>query len=205
MDSKYVSITGVILAGGKSSRIGKDKAFLRIGEETIIERMLSSIRHIFKEVVIVTKVTDRFRYSGVRVIKDLARLQNPLVGIYTALMVSKSSYCFIFACDMPFLNKELIRYMVSVRTGYDIVIIIDKKGFHPLHAIYSTRCLDIIKEHMHIQDFKVTDLLRLVKVKQLNNRVLLRFDPQQKALFNINTQSELRLAREIYKRDMEVQ
>lgn len=195
--SLKANVTAAILAGGSSKRMGRDKALLKIGGLTIIERIICVISPIFKELIIVAKATEKLHYPGIKVVKDLNDFQNPIVGIYTALKAAKFSRCFVFACDMPFLNPELIRYMVSIHTGCDIIIPQDTSGEHPLHSIYSKRCLAAIKSRIHQKDFKVGDVLKLFKVRRLTNRILLELDPEQTALFNINTLPELILARRI--------
>ncbi|MDO8525689.1 MAG: molybdenum cofactor guanylyltransferase, partial [Candidatus Omnitrophota bacterium] len=111
-----LEITGIVLAGGKAARMrgSCDKAFLKVGGKTIIDRQLKALRNIFKEIMIVTNSPDRYKdRKGVKIIPDLVREKGPLGGIYSGLSASGSFYNFVTACDMPFINEGLVKYMIK--------------------------------------------------------------------------------------------
>src|SRR3990167_7393360 len=141
-------ITAIILAGGKSSRMGFDKAFLRIRHRPIIADILDKLKNIFDEILIVISPSRAFGYSAnstdLRVVSDVFPEKGPLGGIYTGLLNSKTKYNFVAACDMPFLNAALIRYLVEHKGDYDIIIPKMGKEFHPLFGIYSKNCIGVI-------------------------------------------------------------
>src|SRR3989338_1265003 len=119
MNSK---ITGVILAGGKSSRMGRDKAFIRFSEGPMIEILINKLSSLFEDLLIITNKPHAYRKYGIKTANDAISGCGPLGGILSALLLSKNKYNFIFACDMPFLNKNLIRYMIGRMKDYDAVI-----------------------------------------------------------------------------------
>ena len=106
-------MTGIILAGGKSTRIGKDKALLKISREYLIKLVLERLKSVFKNVLVVTGDPSRYKFLKVPVIKDAVYQKGPLGGIYTGLLYSKDDYNFICGCDMPFLNSNLLNFILT--------------------------------------------------------------------------------------------
>ena len=105
-------MTGIILAGGHSKRLGKDKAFITIGNSRVIEGIVNKLSAIFTDVIIVTKSPETYKYLGAKLVRDLMPESGSLIGIYSGLVSSNNDYNFIVGCDMPFLNISLIKYMM---------------------------------------------------------------------------------------------
>lgn len=188
-------MTGIVLAGGKATRMGGayDKAFLKIGSETIIERQLKALRNFFKEIIIVTNSPDRYKeLKKVKIISDIVRERGPMGGIYSGLSASGSFYNFVVACDMPFIDKSLVRYIIGDKDGYDIVIPRIGKRFHPLFGVYSKNCISPIEKMLKYNRLKVTDIFSKVKTRFLSRREIERFDKDASSLLNINTPDELK-------------
>lgn len=191
------SSTALILAGGMSKRMGTEKAFLRFGPSTLLEHVLSIVRPIFKEVLIVAKEEAPFQRYGVRVVTDLFPKADAMGGIATGLSRARGQFVFAFACDMPFLNKDLISYMVDQRTGYDLVIPRSRRGPEPLFAVYSKRCLPILKGRIERGERKLADLSGQVRTRIISGEEIHQFDPQERSFINVNTVSEYLQALEV--------
>ncbi len=214
-------MTGVILAGGKNSRIGLNKAFLEIGGKRIIERTVEIYKKIFDNILIITNTPEDYQYLTESVIlsevknlefkiyTDLIPDRGSLGGIYTGLHYSKSDYTFFTACDMPFLNEKVVRHIIKgaracpelVSGGrgqrakdYDIIVPYFKRRLHPLHAVYSKRCLPIFKEMVEEERLKIKDLFLKFKVRRVTDIPETKLPP----FFNINTIEDFKRADKMY-------
>jgi molybdenum cofactor guanylyltransferase len=187
-------LTGIILAGGKASRMGgRAKPFLKINKKTLISIQLSSLRKVFKKIIIVTNSRQRYRnLKGVELVPDIIAGIGPLGGIYSGLLASKSFYNFVVACDMPFINTELIKHMFAKAPGYDIVIPKIDGRHEPLFCIYSKACILSVSRMAAKKIFKIKVLLPLVKVKEITKKEVLSYGNPEKIFVNINTARELK-------------
>ncbi|MBI4713447.1 MAG: molybdenum cofactor guanylyltransferase [Planctomycetes bacterium] len=183
------NITAVILAGGKSSRIGTNKAFLKIGERTFIEIIIDKLAPLFGQILISAKSPSGYRRfataRGVKIITDRHPGRGSLVGIYSALKSARTGYIFVAACDMPLVTTGLIKRLVKYRRDYDVVIPRTANGLEPLCAVYSRKCLKHISGLLRRNNLKIIDFFPDVKVKQV--RV------SGRPVFNINTPADYRL------------
>ena len=186
-----LEITGIILAGGKSHRMGEDKAFIKIAEKPIIETIIDLFHKVFKETLIVTHRKDSYLYLKVGVYEDIFPEQGALGGLYTGLFRSNSFNSFVAACDMPFLNKGVINYLCQQADGYDVVVPRTEDGFQPLHALYSKRCLGPIETILMEEKTRIVDLYPLVRVRVVDFREFVSVDPEMQSFVNINTPEEL--------------
>jgi molybdenum cofactor guanylyltransferase len=186
-----LQISGIILAGGKSQRMGEDKAFIKIGEKPIIETIIDLFQKVFKETLIVTNRKDSYLYLKVGVYEDIFPEQGALGGLYTGLFRSNSFNSFVAACDMPFLNKGVINYVCQQADGYDVVVPRTEDGFQPLHALYSKRCLGPIETILTEEKTRIVDLYPLVRVRVVDFREFVSIDPEMQSFVNINTPEEL--------------
>lgn len=183
-------MTGIILAGGENARMGLNKALLRIDGHTIIEHIVEVINYIFSEILVVTNSPGDFKFLKLKSVRDVTSTRGSLAGIYSGLVHSKTHYSFFFACDMPFIKPDLIKFMMGESQGHDVVIPQGKGGLEPLHAIYSKNCIDPIKDQFSRSDFKIVDFFPQVKVKLIDQSTITRFDPGQIGFFNINTRAD---------------
>lgn len=190
-------MTGIILTGGKSSRMGRNKAFLKINGDVIIERIVRLFKELFDEVILVTNSPDEYRRLNTRIVADIYPKSGSLIGIYSGLYHASSQYAFAAACDMPFLKKGFIEYLIKQKDGYDIVIPFSPDGQQPLHAIYSKTCLKPMEDQIKKDMLKIVDILPRLSVRYVKEDEIIPFDPEFKSFFNVNTPSEFQKAEEM--------
>ena len=184
-------MTGVILSGGKSSRMGMNKAFLEIEGKPLIDRITSTVRNIFQEVILVTNAPLDYLDQGCIIASDIFKNKGALGGIYTGLFYASFDHAFIAACDMPFLNRSFIEHMIECVDKYDIVVPEAPDGLQPLHAIYSKRCLNPIKKLMDADNLKITAFYKGLKTMVIPEEDIKPFDPEGKLFINVNSRKDL--------------
>lgn len=234
------AISGIILAGGKSRRMGTDKALLRLGGQTLIENVIGKVSQLSQEVIVVAN--DPQKYKGlvtsslastrarrtnsrmnsgtrqrarqVRLVSDVRPGKGALGGIYSGLLAGSHFHSLVVACDMPFLNLNLLRYMAILAPGYDVIIprvaarvsfshqppskgsvTAREEHLHPLHAIYSKRCLEPIEELLDKGDLRIIAFFPQVRVRYVEQEEIDPFDPQHLSFFNINTPADVERAK----------
>ena len=187
-------VTSIILAGGRNLRLGSSKALEIIGGKSLIERVVERVKLVSNQTLIVISQGQLALPVTVeaKVLVDLYPGKGPLGGIYTGLLASPSSHSVVVACDMPFLNIELLRYMIELSPGFDAVVPRLGEGrVEPLHAIYSKGCLDNMKTQLEHNQLRVSRFLDTVRVRYVERVECQRFDPQLLTFFNVNCQSDL--------------
>ena len=138
----YNDITGVILSGGRSSRMGVNKSFLKLGNQTIIERIVDLMKSIFSEVIIITNTTDEYKFLNLHLYEDIYKWKGPLAGIHSALVHSKTDKVFVISCDVPLMSREMIEYIINHKSDKPIVFC-EAAGYHqPLVGVYSKKIFD---------------------------------------------------------------
>jgi molybdopterin-guanine dinucleotide biosynthesis protein A len=190
----------IILAGGKSKRLGRNKINEVIGGITLLNRVVNVLSAFNGEIILVTaedsSLPDTFTYAKISKVQDLYPGKGMIGGIITGLSASKNFYNLVVAADMPFLNPVLIRYMISNAKGNDLVAYKNQNELEPLHAIYTKNCLPILEEIL-LKDRRIFELLGQVKVRYLSPAEINQYDPNKISFFNVNTESDLRIANEI--------
>jgi len=181
------SMTGVILSGGKSTRMGTNKAFLEIEGKRLIDRITLMFRDIFREVILVTNSPLDYLDQDCVIAVDIFKNKGALGGIYTGLFHASFDHVFVSACDMPFLNRSFIEHMIKYADRYDIVVPEPPDGLQPLHAIYSKRCLSPIKKLMDTGNLKITGFYKGLKTMVIPEADIKPFDPKGKMFMNVNT------------------
>lgn len=184
-------LTGIILSGGKSTRMGEDKAFIEIGGIPIIQRTYALFQRLFKEIIIVTDHKEGFSNLDAKIYSDLIPSRGALGGLYTGLFFSRFPYVFCVGCDMPFIKESLILFLMSRIEGYDVIVPKTKDGLEPLHAIYSKNCLEPIKRVFMDNKHKIIDVYPLVRVKIIEENEYSFLDPMNESFINVNTPEEL--------------
>jgi molybdenum cofactor guanylyltransferase len=184
--------TGIILAGGKNSRMGVNKAFLEIDKTRLIENTLNIYNQIFSEIIIVTNDPLAYiEFSDATIVTDIYKGKGPLGGIYTGLFYAKNHYSFVSACDMPFLNKDFILFMLEQTGKYDVIVPDLPEGFQALHAIYSRNCLFPIKRMIDADELKIKDLYKKVRLLSITEEKIKPFEKNGRFFLNINTPQDL--------------
>ncbi len=194
MTNRHVGVTSIILAGGKNLRLGSSKALQIIGGKSLIERVVERVKLVSAQTLIVTSPEQPAPpvAGGVEVLVDIYPGKGPLGGIYTGLLASPSSHSIVVACDMPFLNVELLGYMIELSGGFDAVVPRSGGGrLEPLHAVYSKSCLDSMKTQLEHNQLSIARFLDTVRVRYVERSECQRLDPQLLTFFNINYQSDL--------------
>lgn len=196
-----MKISCVILAGGKSARLGHDKVLERIGNTSLLEQVISRLEPLSEKIIIVTAngrtFTGLANRPNVKIVSDILPGKGSLGGIYTGLVESDSFYNLIVAADMPFVNTALLGYMIGICEGYDFVLPRVNGLYEPLHAVYSRNCIRAIEEIFKQGKKVIIELFNYVKVRYVEAEEVDRFDPQHLSFFNINTREELERARKI--------
>lgn len=186
-----LNMTGILLAGGKSSRMGKNKAFLELNGKPVIERNLEILQSIFSEVLISSNSPELYTQYNAKVVEDHYVEQGPLGGIQACLREAASEYCFFAACDIPFLNPDLIRFMASLAEKYDIVAPKTAEGIHPLYAFYKrSSCLPKIEKSLKEGILKTIDFFDQCSVRYISESEIEQFGDLQLLLYNVNTPDE---------------
>jgi len=190
--------TGVILAGGKNSRFsGKNKALVSIGGKRILDRIYEVFAILFDKIILVTNDPLQYMEWDFDIVTDIFPIRSSLTGIHTGLFYITTPYAFFVACDIPFIKKELIEFLLdSVEPSIDIVIPETSKGVEPLCSVYSKRCLKPIEEQLEKKSLKIQQVFQKVRVKKISEDILRTFDPDLVSLSNINTPDDLAKAKQ---------
>jgi molybdopterin-guanine dinucleotide biosynthesis protein A len=190
-------MTGIILAGGRSQRMGNNKAFMDSGGIPLFERVYRIFREIFSEIIIVANDVLPFeRYEAI-LRRDIILGKGALGGLYTGLFHSSNYHAFCSACDMPFLNPRVIKYMGKERDEYDVIVPKTHDGLHPLHAIYSKKCLNPMSQSLDRNDLKIVNFFQQVRVRYIEEMEIREFDPDMRSVINVNTAEEMEAVRNI--------
>lgn len=205
MVCKESEVTSIILAGGRGSRLGREKSGELIAGEGLVKRAVGRLSPLNGEILIVISQRQSkasfVSYAEAKTVVDLYPETNSLGGIYTGLVHSTSFHNLVVACDMPLLNLDLLRHLIGLSSGFDIVVPRIGDMRQPLHAIYTKNCLLPIEIQIKQGNLRVTQLLDSVSVKYVEKDEMDRFDPEHLSFFNINTQEDLETARMLAERE----
>jgi len=173
----------IVLAGGRNTRLGMDKAFLEIGGQPIIERIVERMVKIGDDVLLVTNTPKQFAYLGLRMVGDVQPGQGALGGLYSGLLAARHEYL------------KLLRYMALLTPGQDVVVPRMGDLLEPLHAIYSRACLKPIERVLARGGRRIVEFFPEVRVRYVDQREIDILDPKHLSFFNVNTPADLDLAR----------
>ena len=190
-------VTGVILAGGRSTRMGSDKALLPHQGGRFIEAIHRRMEELFEEVIVATGDTDRYDFLPCRRVTDLYHGMGALGGIHAALRASGPDKIFVVACDMPHLAPDLIRHLCSLADGTDVVVPEGEGGLlEPLHAVYGKDVLPAVEDALRDGRCRVVSFFDRVRVRRVPLEDVARIDPGLRVFRNINTPGEYRSFRD---------
>jgi molybdopterin-guanine dinucleotide biosynthesis protein A len=193
-------MTAIILAGGKSSRLGRSKALQVIEGKNLIQWVIDRLVILSTEIIIATAHGEAIPCSSAVRIKTVADTypgEGPLVGIYSGLIASSSSRAIVVGCDTPFLSVGLLEYMTQICSTFDVIVPRIKNKLEPLCAVYSKNCLVPIQGLLEQDELRIRKLFSMVKVKYVEEDEINRFDPEHLSFFNINSQADLDRARKL--------
>lgn len=191
-----------ILAGGKSHRMGHNKALLTVGGIPIIERVIGVAGAFAPDVtpVIVTNTPAEYAYLGLPMLADSATEAGAIGGIHAALthaVEKRIAWTLVLACDMPFVSAKLLRLMYAHTTDTEIIVPQVAGYTHMLHAFYHQRVLTQVTQAIANREFAVRHLLQHVQVKTITETTLTQHRIPLHALMNCNTPAELAEARRL--------
>ena len=176
---KIKNITAIILSGGKSSRIGTDKALLKLGNRKVIEVIFSVLDKIFQNIIIITNKIDEFRFLNTDLYTDIFPGFGPLSGIHSGLHHSETERNFVISVDMPLITYDLISYIGNYKSMKDIIIPTSPKKYYVLCALYKKSCLDVAENLLKKasteksiksgkSSVKLFDLINIMKTEYLD-------------------------------------
>ncbi|BCV22102.1 putative molybdenum cofactor guanylyltransferase [Moorella sp. Hama-1] len=188
---------GIVLAGGKSTRMGTNKALLPLRDKSLLATVVAALRPLFAEIIVVTNTPELYRDLGARLVRDVIPGRGPLSGFHAGLLASPYWHNFIVACDMPFLDPALISYLLGRAPGYDAVVPRRGEYLQPLHAVYSRGCLPAIEACLKKGEYQAFAFYPRVRVRYIDvDRLKDRgFNDPEEVFFNINTPADLARAR----------
>jgi molybdopterin-guanine dinucleotide biosynthesis protein A len=190
-ESTILTVSGIVLAGGHSSRLGTDKSFINVNGQSLIEHIVAKLTRLSDDVIIVTNSPDEYDHLEARLVGDIYPGKGALGGIYSGLRAAANAYSLVVACDMPFLDLNLLRYMIILAREHDVVIPRIGGLTEPLHAIYSKNCLEPIDRLLARGGLKIIDFFSEVRVRYVEEGEVDIFDPQHLSFFNVNTPNDL--------------
>ena len=195
-----LTVSGIVLAGGQSSRLGTDKSFVNMNGQPLIEQIVAKLARLSDDVIIVTNSPEKYDHLEARLVGDIYPGKGALGGIYSGLRAVANAQSLVVACDMPFLDLNLLRYMILLARGHDVVIPRIGGFPEPLHAIYSKICLEPIDRLLTRKELKIIDFFSEVRVRYVEEGEVDIFDPQHLSFFNVNTLSDLEEMKKLARR-----
>lgn len=191
-------VTGVIQAGGKSTRMGgQPKALMELGGRRIIERVMTALEAAVDDVLVVTNTPELYAFLGVPMVPDIYPDHGSLGGIYSGLKAVSGEAAFTVACDMPFLRPDIVRLVVERAGAGDVVIPRVEGVYETLHAAYRKTCLAPMEERLIQGRLKITDFFDAVRVVPIEEAELARYGNPVIVFMNVNTPEELARAQAI--------
>ena len=188
---------GVILAGGRSRRIGANKAEMLIAGEPLLRRVADRLAPVVDEVLVVGPQALARLVPEARVVEDMVEPTGPLGGLYTALHATAHAHIFLLACDMPFVQPGLVRAMLALAKTTpvaDVIVLRSDFGIQPLHAVYARSCLPAVEQALTSDDHSLHALLGRLSFVTIGDEIVRREDLQGLSAFNANTPDDWQFA-----------
>tara|TARA_Y100000814_G_scaffold288463_1_gene259974 strand:+ start:376 stop:1011 length:636 start_codon:yes stop_codon:yes gene_type:complete len=198
-------VTGIILAGGKSSRLGRDKAWEDVGGQRIIDRVIGALQSSCDEVLIIGDRPERQNELSlpkcIQYRSDELKGRGSIGGLYTGLKSSDTLWSLVVACDMPFISRELIRFMLSMisKNRCDAIVPIINGRYQPTHALYNSTCIPFIEKNISSGNFRMDSYFDEIYLEEISEDVINSIKGAELSFFNVNTEDDLFTAREQYK------
>jgi molybdopterin-guanine dinucleotide biosynthesis protein A len=190
-------VSAIVLAGGKSERLGQDKALLKLDGNYLLRDLLHDLATLSDDLLVVADDIDRLAQFGVRVVPDARPGMGPIGGIHAGLQAMRHFRGVFVGCDMPLLNLPLLRHMAQLSSDFDVVIPRVVNQVEPLHAVYSKVCLQPMEAALERGERRVISFFSQVLVRYVEKEEIERFDPQHLSFFNINTPDDLTQVRRL--------
>lgn len=184
-------LTGAVLAGGKSRRYGRNKAFEIFQGRRLVDRSVESLRPFCDPVLLVANDLQLYFDVEANLVQDILMHQGPLGGVYTALLFSPHDWVFVKATDMPFLISGLPTMMLNFLEGFDVVVPVCKGLYEPLLALYSRRCIPSVASALGSGKRQVISFYEKVRIREVSEELWRSVDPQGLSFRNINSPGDL--------------
>lgn len=184
-------LTTAIQAGGGSTRMGSDKSFVQFRGRPMIEVVREKVEDLGNELIVITNNPQPYAYLDLPLYGDIFPDCGPLAGIHAALAAAEYPYVLVVACDMPLLNRSLLRHLISLKETADVIVPRWERFPEPLHAIYSRACLPAIETYLRENQLKTIAFFADVTVRYVEREEIMRFDPQGQSFTNVNTPQDL--------------
>lgn len=186
----------VIQAGGQSTRMGQDKGLLQFGKYKMVEYILYQVSGMGEKNFIVSNRPEEYKEFGLPVYTDIYHNIGPLGGFHTIFSFLEMEYALVLACDMPFINRDLINYLLSLASDYDIIVprLNHNKFVKPFRAVYSKRCMPAVEKAIEQNHRRVISFFDDVRVRYLEKDEIHIYDPDERSFFNVNTPEDLQKA-----------
>jgi molybdopterin-guanine dinucleotide biosynthesis protein A/molybdopterin converting factor small subunit len=196
MTEKWIksSVSAGILAGGKSSRMGRPKALLPFDGQPLIVHIVRQLQELLADIVVVGAPEQELPPLPVTLVRDDVAYQGPVGGIYYGLRAIGKEVCFVTSCDVPFLNLSLISYLISQIENYDVVAPYWQDRFQPLHAVYRRSVLPLLQQQLERGELRPIFLYEKVRTRKVSEDEIRRFDPEGLSFLNMNTPEDYQAA-----------
>ncbi len=194
-------LSGIVLAGGSSRRLGIDKNTLTFAGQCLLEIVIERASAVCTEVIVAcgSRSFEPWRGPPVRFVPDAISGQGPLAGLHAALTAAREEFALVVACDMPFLSPRLLAYMAALPRRYEALVPLVDGRWHPAHAVYARSCLPMIEGLLAQGRNKMEDLIDGLRVQPLSEDAVRGSDPGELSLFNLNTARDLTRARALWR------
>ena len=186
--------SAIILAGGKSSRMGRAKALLEFDGEPLIAHLARGLKNLFDEIVIVAAPGQELPPLEATLVRDEVAYQGPVGGISYGLRAASGEACFVTSCDVAFLNAPLISYLVAQISNHDVVVPYWEERFQPLHAVYRRSVLPLLEVQLERGELRPVYLFDKVRTLKISADEIRRLDPDGLSFFNMNTPADYEAA-----------
>ncbi len=190
-------ITVAIQAGGRSTRMGRDKALLPLGGRPLIEHVLQRVEGLGDEVLITTNRPGDYAFLSQRMVEDRQPGAGALDGLLTALEAAHGARVLLLACDMPFVSRALLEHMLAIDTDAEVVIPRREGKLQPLHAIYSKSCTGQVREALRTGEKRMISFFPHIHTRVVEQEILDQYDPDGLSFFNANTPEDLTQAEQL--------
>jgi molybdopterin-guanine dinucleotide biosynthesis protein A len=187
------SVTVVILAGGKSSRFGSNKALACWNEKgSILDNIIDKVLPLCPDTALSVKIPEDYPEITLAKFSDIMKEKGPIGGLYSALFHSGTQWVMLLACDMPLVEPKILKYMLGIRTWAPVIVPYVRGRFEPLHALYHRSLFPLVENLLEKDRLKMRELLDLVPKYLVREKEIIRTAGSLKCLANINTLSEFR-------------
>jgi len=195
-----IDATGIVLAGGRSSRMGSPKALLPFDGEPLISHIVRLLEPLFDEIVVVGAIGQDLPPIAVKLVRDEVAYQGPVGGLVYGLRAATRELAFVTSCDSAFLDPNLIHHLISRAEHHDVVVPYWDGRFQPLHAVYRRTVLPLLEDQLARNDLRPVSLFDTVRTCRIEEDEVRRFDPDGLSFFNMNTPEDYVTALETWKR-----